>query len=295
MNQKMMKKLEEYVQQASYNRLQSITIEQLQRVLGEKGEEVNEFIENLHKQSLIEFKYNIFCPKCKELHTIYERELKHDNTKICICGYEIDLLGEISKGRVLFIIDRNEFLSFCEENDVYFTRESLKIIDLESRKQLSGLESNINLIKSESEDNKKMKIFIGSSRESKGMMKDIAYIIEECGHTALRWDNKTLFPAGSFTMENIVDISKEADAAVFVFSGDDKTWYRGKEEATVRDNVLIEYGLFVGAKGIKHSIFVCNNDPKIPTDLLGITRIDNSEGETHLEKQVEVWLNSILK
>lgn len=292
MNQNLLKNLESYLQQASVDILRSISYKQLKKILKAEDSEINQFVIDLHEEHLIDFKYNCYCPKCNEMITIYEEELKKHRTRLCECGMDIDLNEVVKKSRLLFSINKNEILSYYKLESLDLRDETLHIIDLQTRKVVGNEKNNITLVTNKKEV-EKMKIFIGSSTEAKPIMKKIAYYIEEAKHIALRWDDNTLFPAGSFTMESIVKISKDADAAIFVFSGDDLTWYRGKPNTTVRDNVLIEYGIFVGARGIRNSVFVCTKDPKIPTDLLGITRIDAENGDTHLEHQIEVWLKSI--
>lgn len=67
--------------------------------------------------------------------------------------------------------------------------------------------------------------------------------------------------------------SATTDFAVFVFQPDDLTESRGKQEHVVRDNVLFELGLFIGAIGVKRCFIVKprGEELKLPSDLLGIT------------------------
>ena len=87
---------------------------------------------------------------------------------------------------------------------------------------------------------------------------DVAYAIQE----SLEYDLEvTVWPQGVFelsktTIETLVEQSTKFDAAVFVFSPDDTTLIRGKQKASVRDNVLFELGLFVGALGRENCFIV---------------------------------------
>ena len=69
----------------------------------------------------------------------------------------------------------------------------------------------------------------------------------------------------------LIDLSKNVDAAVFIFGEDDKIWFRGEGTMTVRDNVLLEYGLFSGKLSKVNTIFLCEGRPKLASDLEGIT------------------------
>ncbi len=119
-----------------------------------------------------------------------------------------------------------------------------------------------------------MKVFIGSSTESKSDMREVAAWIEEAGHEPLTWDDPSVFIAGDYTFLRIQELSKEVDAAVFIFSEDDKIWYRRDMLPAPRDNVLIEYGLFAGALNHKRAIFCLKGKPKSASDVQGITYVD---------------------
>jgi len=104
----------------------------------------------------------------------------------------------------------------------------------------------------------------------------VAYAIQE----SLEYDLEvTVWPQGVFelsktTIETLVEQSTKFDAAVFVFSPDDTTLVRGNQKASVRDNVLFELGLFVGALGRENCFIVkprSFSSLDLPTDLLGIT------------------------
>ena len=66
----------------------------------------------------------------------------------------------------------------------------------------------------------------------------------------------------------------QSDFAVLTLTPDDQSKSRGKVTRAPRDNVLLELGLFMGHLGRDRTYFVCdkNQNLKIPTDLLGVTR-----------------------
>lgn len=148
---------------------------------------------------------------------------------------------------------------------------------------------------------KTMKIFIGSSKEvhEKGLLLKIAKIIEDCKMTPVRWNQSpSIFEAGKFTLENLEEmITREnIDASIFIYSSDDKIWYRGKQAGKPRDNVVFEHGLFSGKLGRLKSIIIKCGNVRIPTDLQGVTYIDFSAGqETQGEINLRDWLSKLHK
>lgn len=128
-----------------------------------------------------------------------------------------------------------------------------------------------------------MKIFIGSSTEAheKGLLLEIAKIVEDCKITPIRWNQSpSIFEAGKFTLENLEEmiLRENIEGSIFIYSSDDTVWYRGKQAGKPRDNVIFEHGLFSGKLGRTKSIIIKCGNVKLPTDLLGITYIDFSEG-----------------
>jgi predicted Zn-dependent protease len=119
--------------------------------------------------------------------------------------------------------------------------------------------------------NMKPRIFIGSSVE--GL--NIAYSIQQnLTHDAevTVWD-QGVFELSKTTIESLVEKLDDSDFGIFVFSGDDITTIRDTTKTTVRDNVLFEFGLFIGKLSRERVFFITpsNTDLHLPTDLLGIT------------------------
>ncbi|HEV8556619.1 MAG TPA: TIR domain-containing protein [Actinophytocola sp.] len=135
-----------------------------------------------------------------------------------------------------------------------------------------------------------MEIFIGSSRESRDLARDIAIWLEERNHDALPWDQPGLFPPGEQTMKVLIDISRRVEAAILVFGADDQVWYRGDSVQQPRDNVLIEYGLFACALGLGRAIICLNGDIKHPADLTNLSCIDLSPRvRDHGKRALSLW------
>jgi hypothetical protein len=121
----------------------------------------------------------------------------------------------------------------------------------------------------------KKRLFIGSARESL----DVAYAVQEELDRALEvtvW-TQGIFEPTRTTMESLTEQPQKFDAALFVFTPDDMTILRGEPKRIVRDNVIFELGLFVGALGRKQSFILVprrSEDLHLPSDLAGVVPLD---------------------
>ncbi len=143
-----------------------------------------------------------------------------------------------------------------------------------------------------------MEIFLGSSVEAKEFMEEIALKLQELGNDTLMWTDvgKGIFVPGSNTIDALIDITKRVQAAIFIFNADDEKWNETSSVAkkwTVRENVIFEYGLFVGELGKKRVCFVCKGYPEIATDLKGITYIDGNQRPLIIKNKLKDWINGM--
>lgn len=90
----------------------------------------------------------------------------------------------------------------------------------------------------------------------------------------VRWDHSVFEPSG-YSLDSLVEAAENVDFAVLIASPDDTTVSRDVETASVRDNVILEFGLFVGAIGRSRTYLLATADGviKLPTDILGLTRL----------------------
>ncbi len=121
---------------------------------------------------------------------------------------------------------------------------------------------------------RKPRIFIASSVESLDVAEAINVNLDHEFEVTI-WKNGT-FKLSSSTVEDLVSKSSSVDFALFIFAPDDIATIRNREHHIVRDNVLFEMGLFVGAIGKERTFFIKprNQDMYLPTDLLGLMPAD---------------------
>jgi gas vesicle protein len=115
-------------------------------------------------------------------------------------------------------------------------------------------------------------VFIASSSEAISVAEAVHIKLEQDVRARL-WENA--FDLSSITITTLISKTKEADYGVFVFHPDDKILIREKEYSTVRDNVLLELGMFIGALGLERCFILAPKSAestfRLPTDLAGVT------------------------
>jgi hypothetical protein len=118
----------------------------------------------------------------------------------------------------------------------------------------------------------KPRIFLGSSGKQADLLEAITRGLEDVAEVE-PW--MTSFNPGRSTLDRLVELSQEVDFAAFVFAQDDWTSTGSSQagEASPRDNVVFEAGLFGGALGIRRTFILHAEGSKLPSDLLGLTAV----------------------
>ena len=121
---------------------------------------------------------------------------------------------------------------------------------------------------------RKPRLFIASSAESLNIAEAVNVNLDHEFEITI-WKNGT-FKLSSSTIDDLVEKSSTVDFALFIFAPDDIASIRSRQEHVVRDNVIFEMGLFIGAIGTSRSIIIKPRDQEmhLPTDLLGVTPAD---------------------
>jgi hypothetical protein len=133
----------------------------------------------------------------------------------------------------------------------------------------------------------KPRIFLGSSGKQAKLLQALTRGLEDIAHVD-PWT--TSFNPGTTTLERLVELTREVDFAAFVFAQDDWTTANtnaspspGSGEASPRDNVVFEAGLFGGVLGMRRTFILHANGSKLPTDFLGLTCIRYGDGAAAAE------------
>jgi predicted nucleotide-binding protein len=115
-------------------------------------------------------------------------------------------------------------------------------------------------------------LFIGSSREGIEVARSIQEHLEHTAECSV-WD-QGVFGLNDVTLQRLLELVETCDFGVFVCSADDIAEMRGTSKSVVRDNVLLELGMFMGGLGPQRTFFLIPRgapDLRLPTDLIGIT------------------------
>jgi hypothetical protein len=136
----------------------------------------------------------------------------------------------------------------------------------------------------------KPRIFLGSSGKQEKLLQALTRGLEEVAHVD-PWT--TSFNPGTTTLERLVELSHQVDFAAFVFARDDWTTISPPANASAesgqaspRDNVVFEAGLFGGVLGMRRTFILHASGSKLPSDLLGLTSIRYGEATTPAEVRV---------
>lgn len=115
----------------------------------------------------------------------------------------------------------------------------------------------------------KPSLFVGSSSEGIEVARAIQDQLGGDAEVTL-WSD-SLFELGKATLESLVELTNRFDFAVLVLSPDDIATIRGRTTPTPRDNVVFEFGLFMGRLGRERTFAVCDRALPVWNDLAGIT------------------------
>ena len=127
----------------------------------------------------------------------------------------------------------------------------------------------------------KPRIFLGSSGRQAKLLQALTRGLAEVAGVE-PWT--TVFNPGVSTLDRLVELTREVDFAAFVFAQDDWTTNpsdaAASGQASPRDNVVFEAGLFGGALGMRRTFILHAKGAKLPTDLLGMTAVHYPEALT---------------
>ena len=133
----------------------------------------------------------------------------------------------------------------------------------------------------------KPRIFLGSSGQQAKLLQALTRGLEPVA-AVVPWT--TSFNPGTTTLQRLVELTHEVDFAAFVFGRDDWTAASPSDpnptlsgQASPRDNVVFEAGLFGGVLGMRRTFILHANGSKLPSDLLGLTCVRYGDVTTGAE------------
>src|SRR2546421_8305278 len=131
----------------------------------------------------------------------------------------------------------------------------------------------------------KPRIFLGSSGKQAKLLQALTRGLADVADVE-PWT--TTFDPARSTLDRLVELSHEVDFAAFLFAQDDWTTTDAAQsgQASPRDNVVFEAGLFGGALGMRRTFIIHANGSKLPSDLLGLTSVRYDEKMTPSEMKV---------
>lgn len=115
----------------------------------------------------------------------------------------------------------------------------------------------------------KPRIFIGSSNEGLYIAKKVKSFFEK-DYECYLWDDN-IFKFNENFLETLMKEASLFDFGFMIFTKDDYTKSRQQVFDTPRDNVVFEFGLFLGRLGKDNAFIIQDEDIKLPSDLFGIT------------------------
>lgn len=122
----------------------------------------------------------------------------------------------------------------------------------------------------------KPRLFLGSSSEGRDVARALQAELSDEVVEVDRWD-QSVFEPGGYTLDSLIAAADQVDFAVLVASPDDTSVVRGEPQATARDNVVLEFGLFAGKLGRARTYLLAMGGVRVPTDVLGVTRLPYTE------------------
>lgn len=143
----------------------------------------------------------------------------------------------------------------------------------------------------------KPRIFIGSSGEGLKVAEYIKHKLQKAEFEVYLWTDD-IFKANNSVLETLLREASLFDFGIMVATKDDFTKKRDKEFETARDNVVFEFGLFLGRLGTNRSFVIQEKGTELPSDLYGITvprfeMSDNLNSNFELNTEIDKIVKTI--
>jgi hypothetical protein len=114
----------------------------------------------------------------------------------------------------------------------------------------------------------KPRIFLGSSTEALSITQQVANLLSEVGDCVIWTD---AFAQNRSNLDSLLHQTKLSDFSILIATNDDLLLKKDHLEAAARDNIIFEFGLFLGSAGTNRSYMLVEEGTDLPSDLNGIT------------------------
>jgi hypothetical protein len=137
------------------------------------------------------------------------------------------------------------------------------------------------------------RIFIGSSREGYNVATHIKARLEGFAECMI-WD-EGFFEPNQSTFETLSQYSVLFDFAIIVASADDVQLRRDTLQLVARDNIIFEFGLYVGKLGRRRAFLIKEKSIDLPSDLHGVTLPTYKTSPEDMGKTLDEVCDDLLK
>ncbi|MEO1393988.1 MAG: TIR domain-containing protein [Cyanobacteria bacterium J06634_5] len=139
-----------------------------------------------------------------------------------------------------------------------------------------------------------LRLYVASSSEARqrGIVPKLVKLLGIENFDVRPWYRQ--FPNGAFALDVLIGLPETVDAALFIFGKDDTREFRGTTGYTTRDNVILEYGIFISELGRKRVWILKEEGVELPFDLSGLTvSTFDSTSDIQLEASLELCAQEI--
>ena len=128
-------------------------------------------------------------------------------------------------------------------------------------------------------------VFIASSKEALDVARAVKQNLETHNFEVALWD-EDIFKMNMSYLDTLLNSSGYFDFLIAVFSGDDEAVIRERPVKVPRDNVVFEFGLFLGRLGPRRAFLLAERGVELFSDWAGIksAKFDRSDLENSVSK-----------
>lgn len=121
-------------------------------------------------------------------------------------------------------------------------------------------------------------LFIASSTEGLAIAGLLKELLSDDADIDI-WHEEDMFAKDNTFLSSLLNLSSFYDYAIMVMSADDHLTKRKQSGSAPRDNILFEYGLFLGRIGPNRAYAVCEKGIQLPSDFFDVKMHQYEKGE----------------